>query len=508
MTNGINWKRSLAGVLPLTLAACLSGNTQPQNTAIASGLSSPTLPSSKDIAYDDQDLVSLFTHASLRRHEGDYRGSNQALERAYHRSEELYTQRLSEFGSASLRKPGALPYRPNSLEVGFISYLKALNHFATDADRLPLQQREAAAVEMRRLDVLQGEARFLQDMGLDSDKNRDLAQMVVSLFAERTNTELSQGIVDLQSPWLYVVSGIVFEINQDLDSARISYQRALDALPEGDLSPPHSNVKVLAEEGGLRCMQQLGASDQAIQESAFAALAQDGAPTTNSWLIEHLGTLPTKAPLEMLLTADSIQQRLILRPMIRGTDAEKRQQKQQFAGLSLLYSSPYKDAIVVELGDNWSALESLGLTDTIGGGIRLFLDYFSEPQPHHAAKVIGENGALLQSVELADIAGDLKHYQTLTLKRRFEEALLREVSKSAGYKSMTGGIKLPFSLGGALATFTAGADLRQWQLLPAKIRITPLSADLAGRQLTITRGDHVNSLTVPADKRLISIDHY
>ena len=107
MTNGINWKRSLAGVLPLTLAACLSGNTQPQNTAIASGLSSPTLPSSKDIAYDDQDLVSLFTHASLRRHEGDYRGSNQALERAYQRSEELYTQRLSEFGSASLRKPGA-----------------------------------------------------------------------------------------------------------------------------------------------------------------------------------------------------------------------------------------------------------------------------------------------------------------------------------------------------------------------------------------------------------------
>ena len=210
----------------------------------------------------------------------------------------------------------------------------------------------------------------------------------------------------------------------------------------------------------------------------------------------------------MLLTADSIQQRLILRPMIRGTDAEKRQQKQQFAGLSLLYSSPYKDAIVVELGDNWSALESLGLTDTIGGGIRLFLDYFSEPQPHHAAKVIGENGALLQSVELADIAGDLKHYQTLTLKRRFEEALLREVSKSAGYKSMTGGIKLPFSLGGALATFTAGADLRQWQLLPAKIRITPLPADLAGRQLTITRGDRANSLTVPADKHLISIDHY
>ena len=241
MTNGINWKRSLAGVLPLTLAACLSGNTQPQNTAIASGLSSPTLPSSKDIAYDDQDLVSLFTHASLRRHEGDYRGSNQALERAYQRSEELYTQRLSEFGSASLRKPGALPYRPNSLEVGFISYLKALNHFATDADRLPLQQREAAAVEMRRLDVLQGEARFLQDMGLDSDKNRDLAQMVVSLFAERTNTELSQGIVDVQSPWLYVVSGIVFEINQDLDSARISYQRALDALPESDVVWSGSN---------------------------------------------------------------------------------------------------------------------------------------------------------------------------------------------------------------------------------------------------------------------------
>ena len=500
-------KRSFAWLLPLTLAGCFGGNTKPASEASTTHVTASML-SSKTVTYDDQDLVSLFTHASLRRREGDFHGSNQALERAYQRSEELYTQRLTEFTTASLRKPGALPYRPNQLEIGFISYLKALNHFASSDKLSPIQQREAAAVEMRRLDVLQSEIRFLQDMGDNSDRNHDLAQMVVSAFSERSDSEISKGVVDLQTPWLYAVSAIIYELNNDLDSARISYQRALDALPDTERSPTHLNVQTLAAEGGLRCLHQLGYSTSAIDESAFAALTSERAiPPAKTWLIEHVGTLPDKAPLEMLLTTDRINQRIILRPMLRGNGTEKRQQKQHFSQLSLLYNSPYKDAIVIELGDNWGALDSLGLTETIGGGIRIFLNYFTEQAAHSPTQVTTENGDTLKSLEIINVANDLRSYQQLTLKRRFEENLLREVSKSAGYKSMTGGIKLPFSLGGALATFTAGADLRQWQLLPASIHITPLPAKLVGQQVILQRDENSTSITILAEQPLLSIYH-
>ncbi len=219
--------------------------------------------------------------------------------------------------------------------------------------------------------------------------------------------------------------------------------------------------------------------------------------------------LPAKAPLEMLLTADSVAQRLILRPMIRGSEAEKAAQRRLFAELSLHYDSPYKDAIVIELGDNWSAADSLGLTATIGGGVRIFIDYLADDAAEQPTTLQTVSGQQLPLTTIADIAGDLRRYEALTLQYRFEEALLRELSKSAGYKSMTGGISLPFSLGGALATFSAAADLRQWQLLPARIRVSRIpEAALGDGELELISGTDRQRLTVTSDQTVLTHHQY
>ena len=203
-------------ILPIALTACVSNSSKPGNN-ISQQLNDPSAALASAATYDDQDMLSVLTHASLRRLAGDYRGSNTALDRAYGLNDELYTQSLSELSAASLLNPGAGPYRPNRLEVGFISYMKALNHLdMTNADNA-LRQREEAAVEMRRLDILQGESRYLREMGDKGDRYNELAQFVVALFSERSKNELSEGLIDIQAPWLYALSGIIYEANDDLD---------------------------------------------------------------------------------------------------------------------------------------------------------------------------------------------------------------------------------------------------------------------------------------------------
>lgn len=495
-------------VLPVALTACVSNGAKP-NGDLAQLAQNPATALAEAAPYDDQDMLSVLTHASLRRLSGDYRGSNTALDRAYGLNDELYTQGLSELSAASLLNPGASPYRPNPLEVGFISYLKALNHLDMSDANNALQQREAAAVEMRRLDILQGESRYLRDMDADDERIDELAQLVVAMFNDRGTAELGEGLVDIQAPWLYALSGIIYEANNDHDSAQLAYRRALTMLsPEAPLTETQRNLRQVVLSNGHRCLSTLGYSDEAIAESPFSS-ASATAATGGRWLIQHDGALPAKAPLEMLLTADSIAQRLILRPMIRGSEAEKTAQRRVFAELSRHYNSPYKDAIVIELGDNWSAADSLGLTATIGGGVRIFIDYLADSAPERTAQLRTADGQTLPMTTIADIAGDLRRHQQRTLSLRFEEALLRELSKSAGYKSMTGGLSLPFSLGGAMATFSAAADLRQWQWLPARIRLAHIpDSALASEALQLREGDQQHRLPINGDQAVLTSHQY
>ena len=74
---------------------------------------------------------------------------------------------------------------------------------------------------------------------------------------------------------------------------------------------------------------------------------------------------------------------------------------------------------------------------------------------------------------------------------------------------MTGGISLPFSLGGALATFSAAADLRQWQLLPARIRVSRIpEAALGDGELELISGTDRQRLTVTSDQTVLTHHQY
>ena len=59
-------------ILPIALTACVSNSSKPGNN-ISQQLNDPSAALASAATYDDQDMLSVLTHASLRRLAGDYR---------------------------------------------------------------------------------------------------------------------------------------------------------------------------------------------------------------------------------------------------------------------------------------------------------------------------------------------------------------------------------------------------------------------------------------------------
>lgn len=472
--------------------ATTQDNTQRHSQAIQQASATP---------YNDQDFISVMNHAAIRRMNGDLNGSNLALDRAMGLFEERYTSRISDVAQASFLNPTKAPYKPTRLEAAFTGYLKVLNY--NELSSIDNDANEAALVELRRLDILQSEARYRREMGIPAGNNNELADFILGLFSAQKPADANTGIIDVETPWLYALSALFYENDSDFQGARIANDRALKLLDKGSTS---TYLHQLIHTNGLRSLRKEGYSDAEIAESPFSTDEDLQYKDNDYWVVLHDGLIPKKSALGIMLTVDVIRQRIILRPIKRGSTLEREQQAEVFAALTASYNSPYKDAIVVELGDNWSTADSLGLTATVGGGVRIFIPYYSKEidHPNDAFVNIGANHTPITFETIADLKSDLLRYQKKTIAFDFETALFREISKSAGYKSLTGGLSLPFSLGGAITTFTANADLREWPLMPARIRVARVPANQDLSAIDIVQSGKRRTIALPRTTKIIS----
>ncbi|MBD2857741.1 hypothetical protein IB286_01895 [Spongiibacter sp. KMU-158] len=449
---------------------------------------------------DEDAFLLLVQSAVVDAQQGNFKSSNEKLERAKRRSDELYTRTVSEAAKASLSSETALQYRPTPLEQSFLSYKKATNYLNEEAGEWAQQNQDAALVELRYLETLQYEKRFLDNMGIPGRGKPDLANFILDSLGKRAG---DMPAFDVDSPWVYAISALVYDRAGENEDALRAFERALEQS-EG-LS---DELRALLQAEATRVLKKV-TSDLATAESygvsQWLELADidwaEQEVSESSWLLLEQGAVGELQSLEILLTTDSVQRRIILRPILKGSEAAKLNQAAEFAALSKLYSSEYKDAIILNLDENWKTAESLGLTDVVGGGVRIFVPFYTAETTSAADLTI--DGQPVEGIALADFTSFLRSYYSENLRREFEEAVLREMSKNATYKSLTAGIKLPFSVGGALATFTAAADLRQCSLIPGRIQLFNISDWQAGKTisyqgqtLTLSGENHIHTVRV------------
>ncbi len=153
-----------------------------------------TLRQSKvDKSFKEQDRVVFWMNEGMLLHlTGQYADSNNALESAERRSEELYTKKISKEVKAAFTSDAAKDYAGEDYENVLVNVMKTLNY-------LGLGKQESALVEARKI-------------------NEKL---------QLYDTRYEQKNVYSQDAFAHWLMGILFEMEKSYDDARIAYSHAL-----------------------------------------------------------------------------------------------------------------------------------------------------------------------------------------------------------------------------------------------------------------------------------------
>lgn len=139
-------------------------------------------------------LLYLWEKGLLLHLQGEYRQSNVVLEEADRLEEELMTRSLSAETLSFVSNDTIIPYRGEDYEAAYANYYRALNYLA-------LGELDEALVECRRVDEK------------------------LTYY-----TDLYEGEhVFKESPFLRLLTGLVFEADGDSNNAFIAYRRSLEA---------------------------------------------------------------------------------------------------------------------------------------------------------------------------------------------------------------------------------------------------------------------------------------
>lgn len=136
---------------------------------------------------DTDDVMVNMNLGILRRMNGDYKGSNEALEKAKNRIEELYATSVSEQAGAVIVNDEAISFDGDRFEQVLIHAYKALNY-------INLGQLDSARVE-----ILQADVKMME-----------------------------WGETPQEDPFMRYLAGIIFETLGEGDDALVSYRKAVE----------------------------------------------------------------------------------------------------------------------------------------------------------------------------------------------------------------------------------------------------------------------------------------
>ncbi|MCF6442734.1 hypothetical protein L1077_25250 [Pseudoalteromonas luteoviolacea] len=449
--------------------------------------------------------------------QGNYQLSNQQLTQAQQIIEEQYTISISESALALLSGPSFTTYAGKVYHRPLINFYKALNYNAlanqTNADRQSFL--DSALVEMRQLDTyLSG----LKDAtgGYDEEKpsgldllTEQIDNLTRPLFAPN---DLLKDIEYKDDAFAHYVSGILFERNQELDSARIQYQRAIQAFENGFAQQYDINPIVITQikKDLIRVMAMAGGYSNEVaklKSELKITTSKTSQPVLN--ILQDVGIGPQRKQFNLLLNVDEEAKALVMTPILWGT---QREQQAQMRWFQMLYADTsifdliqnyatgdVSDIVMggltkrIPLGPIWDDAVDIGLISALQYGSRISVTYLEPLKQQIDRSEIWVNNQKVANLEKIYSVSLLTLQDALNnANSEIQIALAREIVKSlTAQKAISAtGLDASFSGFAKLATsvvnaVTASADVRQWHSLPSQINYI---------QLPVSKGEHTITL--------------
>jgi len=360
---------------------------------------------------------------------GEYQQSNAMLEQAEDEIDRLYTRRMRTEALAFMTNDTALPYEGDPYEQVLINVLKALNYAI-------LGQWQDALVEARRID---------HRLNVLSDRTKEIDAYREDGFAR-------------------YLSGILYEINGDVNNAFIAYRNAYEIF-EATRAWSHTPVPSQLPEDLLRTAEALHFTQELAE---YRQLFPDRKWETSQSLqqlaqvivISYNGRAPRKEDqfLDLPISLDALQLVLLNRGILQSNRPSNRGVDTVLYGLN-------------------GRIVRVALPRLVPQKARMYVDTVSLIQDNGVSVTL--NTELVHNVTAMADKALAERMPGITVKALARAATKFAMAEAAtrGAQQATGGDAGPWVgllvglLTKGLAVASEEADKRSWQTLPDEIHL-------------------------------------
>ena len=477
----------------------------------------------KTLSSSGDDRLLYFLELGVIKHlQGDYVSSNQLLDSAEDIAESLETVSLTGKFFELLSNPRQGAYEGTTHEKLYLNYFKALNYIAIAQQaknhNARLDALDGARVEIRRMNIRLSSLNDKEgDYQQHEEDKEQVSYKVFNIFNKLNGNVNPDDFRFRDDALAHYLAGVTYEMNGELDDARISYLKAAEAY-EGGYVKQFRLDPVMVEQAWfdtIRVMRQAGGYETQWPRLARQKLSSAKRDELTAWdgkaqllVIEHKGLAPELKEMSLELWSNPTLRGFQLQPYVGYED------KDALAWFYLLYADkgaykaltaflngerlpefydPFTKTIL--LGPAWSAVQKMGLDQAVGNSLRITVPYYSVPE------VMGESTLSLSGssdptpVRLYKAASPAQlgiQERMVNANGDVHQALTRSAAKlltaqAFGLADSKGESGSLLALAGKLATqLTEASETRSWLLLPNDIRIRRLALEPGEYQLQLS----------------------
>jgi hypothetical protein len=458
--------------------------------------------------------------AVLKHLQGQYLESNNLLDKAERIAEDLEVSSLSNTFTAFMTNPRNGDYAGADFEKVFINYYKTLNYMALSnaatTNNARLDAIENARIESRRLGIRLNVLN--SSKGTYAEKRNEDEQVfsqILNVFSRLQGNLIDTGKLEYRDDAMaHYLTGITYEANGEYDNARISYQKSATSYEQGYAKQFELGTGMTTQAwfDTVRMMRKAGG-----YESEWPRLAKKKLSTTQRKqlkeyddgaqlvVIEHVGIVPQRKEMNVLLSADAGNRSLILRPYFSSVKS----QREKLAWFYLVYADKSLANLMVHYRNNdfmnfilndfqktiylagaWNLASELGFVEAIGTGLRITVPYYSPLKDKPGSSFVRVAGEQYAMEPAANPAAMGLNEQLLNANNDIRLALSRGIFKALTTQKaaeLAGG-----QLGGFLAAvgkvasqLSDAAETRNWLMLPYEVRITRIPLDAGSYDIEI-----------------------
>ena len=479
----------------------------------------------KTLSDSGDDRLLYFLELGVIKHlQGDYVGSNRLLGNAERIAENLETSSLTGEFFELLSNPRQGSYAGTTHEKLYLNYFKALNYIAIAQKETRRDERlnalEGARVEIRRMNI---RLNSLNDEEGDYDERREdkekTSYKVFNIFNKLNGNIDTDDFRFRDDALSHYLAGVTFEMNGELDNARISYRKSAEAY-EGGYAKQFRLDTVMIEQAWfdtVRVMRRAGGYESEWPRLAKQKLSKAKRDELASWdgkaqllVIEHKGLAPELKEMSLELWANPTLRAFQMQPYVGFEDRDA------LAWFYLLYAdkgiykaltsfldgqhlpefyNPFTKTIL--LGPAWNVAQELGLDQAVGASLRITVPYYSVPEVmgDSTLTVTASNGQnAVQPSRMIKAASPAQlgiQERMVNANDDVHQALTRSAVKlltaqAFGLTDKKGEGSSLLALAGKLATqLTEASETRSWLLLPNDIRIRRVALEPGEYQLQL-----------------------